>query len=185
MGMQGHMRELETDRRRVLGIGGLALAAAAAPSMARAEDRGGTDIPTVEFAFAAKVLLAPTVEIGRTPLGMRRRVPIIGGTFEGPRIKGIIVPGGADWQLQRADDYTEIEADYMIEASDGTQIHVMNRGLTNTRVKGATRRYLRTVPRFEAPSGPHEWLNQSIFVGGLKPVAGGPPAVMIEVFRVI
>ncbi|HEX7694087.1 MAG TPA: DUF3237 domain-containing protein [Sphingomonas sp.] len=110
--------------------------------------------PKVEFAFSALVLLQPTSEVGATPYGFRRRIPIIGGTFSGPRIKGRIVPGGADWQLQRADDYTVIEADYMIEADDGTQIHVRNRGLTNTRVKGATARYLRTVPEFEAPIGP-------------------------------
>lgn len=175
--------EFDADRRRLLSAAGIALASAAVPFAAQAA--AATDVPTVEFAFAATVLLAPTVEIGRTPYGIRRRVPIIGGSFEGPRIRGIVVPGGADWQLQRADDYTVIEADYMIQTDDGTQIHVLNRGLTNTRVKGATRRYLRTVPQFEAPVGPHEWLNQSIFVGGLKPVTGGPPTVMIEVFRVI
>ena len=139
--------------------------------------------PGVEFAFSAHVLLEPTKEVGRTPYGIRRRIPIIGGTFEGPRIRGRVVPGGADWQLQRADDYTLIEADYMIEAEDGTQIHVRNRGLTNTRVKGATTRYLRTVPEFEAPAGPHEWLNQSVFVGSLQGVTGGPPSVNVHVFR--
>ncbi|KQS02351.1 hypothetical protein ASG11_16475 [Sphingomonas sp. Leaf357] len=140
--------------------------------------------PKVEFAFAARVLLEPTREIGRTPYGIRRRIPIIGGTFEGPRIRGRVLPGGADWQLQRADDYTLIEADYMIQAEDGTQIHVRNRGLTNTRVAGAKARYLRTVPEFEAPTGPHDWLNQSIFVGSLQGVpAGGPPSVIVNVFR--
>lgn len=139
--------------------------------------------PRVEFAFSAHVLLEPTREIGRTPYGIRRRIPIIGGTFEGPRIRGRVIPGGADWQLQRADDYTVIEADYMIETDDRTQIHVRNRGLTNTRVAGAKARYLRTVPEFEAPSGPHDWLNQSIFVGSLQGISGGPPAVLVHVFR--
>lgn len=141
--------------------------------------------PRVEFAFSAHVLLEPTREIDRTPYGIRRRIPIIGGTFEGPRIRGRIVPGGADWQLQRADDYTVLEADYMIEAADGTQIHVRNRGLTNTRVADAKTRYLRTVPEFEAPIGPHDWLNQSVFVGSLEGVKGGPPAVLVHVFRLV
>lgn len=139
--------------------------------------------PTAEFAFSAHVLLEPTTEIGRTPYGIRRRIPIIGGTFEGPRIRGRVLPGGADWQLQRADDYTLLAADYMIEAEDGAKIHVSNRGLTNTRVKGASARYLRTVPEFEAPTGPHEWLNQSMFVGSLEAVTGGPPSVIVHVFR--
>lgn len=141
--------------------------------------------PGIEFAFSAHVLLEPTREVGATPYGIRRRIPIIGGTFEGPRIRGRVVPGGADWQLQRADNYTVLEADYMIEADDGTQVHVRNRGLTNTRVPGAKARYLRTVPEFEAPNGPHEWLNQSVFVGSLQGLPGGPPAVLIHIFRLV
>lgn len=167
-----------------------ALALAAVPLALPADALGASPppdeaTPKIEFAFSARVLLEPTREIGSTPYGIRRRIPIIGGTFEGPRIRGRVVPGGADWQLQRADNYTLIEADYMIEADDGTQIHVRNRGLTNTRVPGAKARYLRTVPEFEAPSGPHEWLNQSIFVGSLQGIQGGPPSVMIHVFRLI
>jgi hypothetical protein len=140
-------------------------------------------IPGVEFAFSAKVLLEPGREIGATPYGMRRRIAIIGGTFEGPMIKGRVIGGGADWQLERADHYTLIEADYMIEADDGTQIHVRNTGLTNSRVPGVKSRYLRTVPVFEAPDGPHAWLNQSVFVGSLQSVSGGPPSVIVHVFR--
>ena len=141
-------------------------------------------LPSIEFAFTARVLLEPTREIGPTPYGIRRRIPIIGGTFEGPRIRGRVLPGGADWQLQRSDNYTVLEADYMIETAEGTPIHVRNRGLTNSRVPGAPRRYLRTVPEFEAPSGRYEWLNQSIFVGSLESVYGGLPAVLVHVFRV-
>jgi hypothetical protein len=173
--------------RRDLIVGGAGLALTA-PGLAAqplaAAPRPAEDLPIAEFAFEALVLLEPTREIGRTPLGFRRRVPIIGGTFQGPRIRGRVLPGGADWQLQRADDYTVIEADYMIEAEDGTPIHVFNRGLTNSRVKGAPRRYVRTVPQFEAPDGPHAWLNQSIFVGGLLPAPpGGPLSVRVRVFR--
>lgn len=176
----------EINRRAMLQAGG-GLAGAWLPSglfAAPVPAGGHFDIPGVEFAFAARVLLEPTQEVGRTPYGMRRRVPIIGGTVEGPRLTGAVIAGGADWQLQRADDMTVIEADYMIRASDGAQIHVYNRGLSNSRVKGAATRYLRTVPQFEAPVGPHDWLNQSIFLGTVEPIAGGPPAVMVRVFRV-
>ena len=164
------------------------LASAMLP-IAAASDAAGTALPsdaatpTVEFAFSAHVLLEPTREIGTTPYGIRRRIPIIGGTFEGPRIRGRVLPGGADWQLERTDHYMVLEADYMIETEDGTQIHVHNRGLTNSRVPGAKTRYLRTVPTFEAPAGPHDWLNQSIFVGSVEGQPGTPPAVRVHVFR--
>lgn len=172
-----------TTRRMFFGTMALAAVPLAAAGKAAAAPLPPGVTPSVEFAFSAHVLLEPTREVGRTPYGVRRRIPIIGGTFEGPRIRGGVLPGGADWQLQRADDYTILEADYMIEAEDGTPIHVRNRGLTNTRVKGATNRYLRTVPEFEAPVGPHDWLNQSVFVGSLQGVTGGPPAVIVHVFR--
>lgn len=183
------MMESPTNRRAVLGAMAITLLPLALPAPAQALPSSPVPLPppdatpSVEFAFSAHVLLEPTREIGRTPYGVRRRIPIIGGTFEGPRIRGRIVPGGADWQLQRADDYTVLEADYMIEVADGTQIHVRNRGLTNTRVAGAKARYLRTVPEFEAPAGPHEWLNQSVFVGSLQGLSGGHPAVLVHVFR--
>lgn len=174
-----------TTRRMFFGTMASAAMPLALAGEATADPLSAGATPSVEFAFSAHVLLEPTREIGRTPYGFRRRIPIIGGTFEGPRIRGHVLSGGADWQLQRADNYTILEADYMIESEDGTPIHVRNRGLTNTRVKGATTRYLRTVPEFEAPVGPHEWLNQSIFVGSLQGVPAGPPSVIVHVFRLV
>lgn len=168
--------------RRDLLVGSIALAAWSS-GMARA---AVPDEPGLEFVYEAIVSLESTMEVGRTPLGTRRRVPIIGGSFAGPRIKGKVLAGGADWQLQRADNWTVIEADYMMQADDGALIHVRNVGLTNSKVPGAPQRYLRTVPSFEAPEGPHEWLNRAIFVGtiGAPPQDAPKPAVRIRVYLV-
>ena len=152
------------------------------PAVARA----ASDMPGLEFVYEAIVTLEPTLEIGATPLGTRRRIPIIGGHFSGPNIRGTVLSGGADWQLQRRDDWTVIDADYMMRADDGTLIHVRNVGLTNSRVTGAKQRYLRTGPTFEAPDGPHAWLNQAIFIGTLGPPPDDAPkpSVRIRVYRV-
>ena len=168
------------SRRGLIG-GGVALLAAPLAAEPPRDDE-----PGLIFVYEAIVTLEPMVEIGRTPLGMRRRVPITGGSFAGPRIRGTVLSGGADWQLQRADDWTVIEADYMMRAQDGALIHVRNVGLTNSRVAGATSRYLRAVPRFEAPDGPHGWLNQAIFIGTIgRPPADAPkPSVRIRVYQV-
>ena len=168
------------SRRGLIG-GGVALLAAPLAAEPPRDDE-----PGLIFVYEAIVTLEPMVEIGRTPLGMSRRVPITGGSFAGPRIRGTVLSGGADWQLQRADDWTVIEADYMMRAQDGALIHVRNVGLTNSRVAGATSRYLRTVPRFEAPDGPHGWLNQAIFIGTIgRPPADAPkPSVRIRVYQV-
>ncbi|NWK99022.1 DUF3237 domain-containing protein [Sphingobium lactosutens] len=171
--------------RRVLLAGGGAALVLGSRGPARAAGPAG-DEPGLEFVYEAIVTLAPTVEVGRTPIGTRRRVPITGGSFAGPCIRGKVLGGGADWQLQRSDNWTVIEADYMMEADDGTLIHVRNVGLTNSRVPGATQRYLRTIPSFEAPEGPHSWLNQAMFVGTLgAPTEDMPrPSVRIRVYRV-
>jgi hypothetical protein len=124
------------------------------------------------------------MEVGTTPYGVRRRIPITGGEFRGPRISGAVLAGGADWQLQRGDNYVVLEADYMLRADDGTLIHVHNVGLSNSRVPGAAKRTIRTAPVFEAPAGAHAWLNQSIFVGTLQPIVGADPAVRLRFYGV-
>lgn len=69
------------------------------------------------------------VSLGPGPLGERRYVPLLGGTVAGPGLNGRIVPGGVDWQINRADGVLEIDAHYVIEASDGAQIEVRSTGV--------------------------------------------------------
>lgn len=172
------------SRRHVLGLG--MATPLLLPTLAHAAVSDAAEAPELAFVYEAIVTLEPVMEVGRTPLGTRRRIPITGGHFVGPRIRGTVLSGGADWQLQRSDDWTVIEADYMMRADDGTLIHVRNVGLTNSRVVGAPERYLRTVPSFEAPDGPHAWLNQAIFIGTLGPPPDDAPkpSVRIRVYRV-
>ena len=172
-----------TDRRSFMtamalgAVGGAALGAAPAFAQQR------RDTPGVEFEFEAHVLLDPGVEIGETSMGGRRRIPIIGGTFEGERIKGKVIPGGMDWQLIRGDGVTEVEADYMIQADDGAMIHVYNHGIIVPGKDGAPP-YIRTSPQFEAPIGPHDWLNKTVFLGTIGGGGPGPASVRIGVWRV-
>src|SRR3569623_3212805 len=84
--------------------------------------------PALQFAFEETVTLGTAIPVGSTPLGKRNIVPITGGTFEGPGIKGTIIPGGWDWQLPRADGCAQIKADYMLKPDDGVVITVVNAG---------------------------------------------------------
>ena len=59
-------------------------------------------VPRVEFAFEERVTLAPAVVLGDTALGWRQYIPITGGTVDGPKLKGRVVPGGFDFQLTYA-----------------------------------------------------------------------------------
>ena len=83
----------------------------------------------LDFAFVARVTVAPPLELGATPSGRRRIIAITGGTVEGPRLTGVVLPGGADWQTIRGDGVAELKARYTLKAEDGGLIAVVNRGL--------------------------------------------------------
>lgn len=150
---------------------------ASAPSAAQQE-------PTLEFVFEEVVTLGQATAPGDTARGGRLIIPITGGTFEGPGIKGIVMPGGWDWQLRRADGCTDVEADYFLKTDDGVVINVVNKGVICPGEGGAPRA-VRTHPVFEAPRGKYEWLSQAAFIGTLEPAPpSAGPAVKIRFFRV-
>jgi hypothetical protein len=155
----------------------LAAALAAVPAQAQ-------DAPTLEFAFEEIVSLGAATSPGDTAHGGRLIIPITGGTFEGPGIKGTIMPGGWDWQLRRADGCTEVKADYFLKTDDGVVINVVNTGAICPGENGV-RAPVRTHPVFEAPRGKYEWLSQNAFVGTLEAAPpGAGPAVRIRFYRV-
>ena len=140
--------------------------------------------PSLEFAFEEVVTLGPAVTVGETARGTRRFIPITGGTVEGPDIRGEILPGGWDWQLDRPDGCTEIEADYFLRTDDGAIINVLNKGLICRPGEGEEPRPVRTHPVFEPPVGRYDWLGKGAFIGTLEmapPSAG--PAVRIRFYR--
>lgn len=139
--------------------------------------------PRLEFVFEEVVTLGADVPFGTTPWGKRNIVPITGGTFSGPALHGKIVPGGWDWQLTTPGGCFALKADYMIQEDDGTMIHVLNQGAVCENSRG-TRTALLTAPVFEAPKGPHDWLNGGVYVGTLEVTkVDGKPTVRIRYYR--
>ena len=149
--------------------------------------------PRLEFALELRVNIAPTVDLGTGSFGSRRTVPITGGTFRGPDIAGIVLPGGADWQFVESDGLTFVEAHYAIETDDGVRIEVQNCGvrhapagvmarLTAGESVHAGEYYFRTSPRFYPPAGKYEWLRRSIFVAVGERHAD---LVVVQVWRVV
>jgi hypothetical protein len=167
-------------RYLMLGLGGGLAATRALGNAASAQPSA----PSLTFVYEATVLLSPDVPHGTTPHGERFRAPIVGGYFQGPDLDGKVVPGGADWQLRRADGWFELDAGYFMETSDGTQIHVRNRGLWHSATGDWPADYAYTTPEFEAPNGRYDWLNQHVFIGTVGSSPGPAPAVIIRVWRV-
>ena len=89
--------------------------------------------PQLEFALQLKVTLGDAYSCGETQHGQRTIIPITGGTFEGPNIKGTIINGGADYQLgNKALNRTELEAIYCIKTDDGVNISLRLLLIANT-----------------------------------------------------
>jgi hypothetical protein len=123
--------------------------------------------PELEFALQLKVTLGEAFGIDNTPHGRRTVIPITGGTFEGPQIKGTIINGGADYQLNSPDGRTELEAIYCIKTDDGVYIHVRNRGIiaNGKDAEGKPTFYFKAAPQFEAPAdSKYGWLNNTLFI---------------------
>jgi hypothetical protein len=145
------------------------------------------DAPRLEFVFEEVVSLAPATSPGKTSLGGRNIIPITGGKFEGPAIRGTIIPGGWDWQLMRADGCTQVKADYMLKTDDGVVINVVNTGAICPGADGKPAP-VRTSPVFEAPIGKYDWLNRAAFIGTLElapPQPDGKPAVLIRFYKAV
>lgn len=125
------------------------------------------DTPQLEFALQLKVTLGQAFSIENTQHGRRTVIPITGGTFEGPGIKGTIINGGADYQLANAQGRTELEAIYCIKTDDDVYIHVRNRGIIagGQDADGKPTFYFKAAPQFEAPAdSKYGWLNNALFV---------------------
>jgi len=131
--------------------------------------------PELQLLFEARGVLDASIVVGETPAGLKRVVPILGGEFAGPRIRGTIVAGGADWQYVRADEVTVVEARYLLRTDDDVLIEVHNRGIRHGPPEVMRRLadgenvdpgeyYFRATPVLTAPSGKYEWLNRSLFV---------------------
>lgn len=124
--------------------------------------------PELEYVVELKVKCEGAYQVGQTSHGNRFVIPIVGGTFEGPKMKGTIIPGGADYQLQDNEHgRTEVEAIYSIKTDDGIYIHVRNRGIiyNGKDAEGKPSFYFKAAPQFEAPADSrYGWLNNSLFV---------------------
>ena len=143
--------------------------------------------PQLEFALQLKVTLGEAYSCGETQHGQRTIIPITGGTFEGPAIKGTIINGGADYQLNNnAIGRTELEAIYCIKTDDGVNILVRNRGIiaNGKDEQGNPTFYFKAAPQIEAPAdSKYAWLNNAIFV--CQPdFSGGFKGIVLNVWKV-
>lgn len=139
-------------------------------------DRIAFTPPELEFVYEAVVEIADGIDLGTGPLGQRRMVPITGGTFEGPNMRGSVVAGGVDRQLVRPDDVKLLDAFYEMQTEDGVYITVRNH------VTSVPDQQRFSYLEITTPEGPLGWMNDRIFVGTLDSLKPARAAVVIRVF---
>lgn len=143
---------------------------------------------TLRHSFTLTVECDAPLEFGTTHVGRRRVIPITGGTVTGPDLTGVVLPGGADWNVRRPDGAIHIWARYQLRTADGHLISVINEGLgaVVTDADGnPTGWSCPTRPTFEVAEGGPTWLDTASFLGELIPPSTADGPVTIEVHRVL
>jgi hypothetical protein len=137
-------------------------------------------------------ILGPAQLLGDTPAGNRKIVPVLGGAFVGPRIRGFVVPGGGDWALKRADGVLLLDVRLTIETDDHALIHCSYTGqrhgppavmarLAKGENVDPSEMYFRIAPRFETADPRYAWLNCLLAVGIGERLPEGPRYSIHEV----
>src|SRR5437870_8502506 len=139
-----------------------------------------------------QVVVPPPQRLGAVPHGARVIAPITGGTFEGPRLRGRVLPGGGDWTLLRSDAVLELDLRITLETDDGALIYMTSSGFRHgpPEVLAALARgetidpseyYFRTALRFETSASQYAFLNRLIAVSSGDRRARGPIYTINEV----
>jgi hypothetical protein len=152
-------------------------------------------VVALRFEFLVKLMIdvGDLISLGPGPLGERRVVSILGGTFEGPGLRGEVLPGGADWQIARTDGVLDIDARYALKDGGGGIVRVVSQGYRHGpgEVLTALARgedvdpaayFFRTVMRFETGAPYLEWLNRTIAVATAERKAR---QVLLDAYRLL
>ena len=126
--------------------------------------------------FTIHCALAIIQKLGNTPYGERRVINILRGTVDGPRLTGKVLPGGADWQIVRADGVVHLTARYTLETAAGALVMVDAEGyrhgppevmerLARDETVDPALYYFRTFMRFETSHPSAAWLNSILAIG--------------------
>lgn len=150
--------------------------------------------PKLEHVCDLAVTIAAPVEVGHTPAGLRRMIPITGGTVTGPRLNGKVLAGGADFQLiLDGGTQAHLDARYVIELDDGSRVFVQNTALRVASLENSQRImngqpvnpeeiYFRCQPKLEATTPAWAWLSESQFIGTGR---RAPDGVYLSFYRVL
>ena len=128
---------------------------------------------------------AGMIDIGAVPVGRRRIAPVTGGRFAGPRLAGSVLPGGADWVINRADGVMLIDVRLTLKTDDGAPIYLAYQGRFAATSEAMARfgkgallapgEYsLAITARLECGDTRYDWLNDLVIAGTGEQTLAGP-----------
>ena len=132
--------------------------------------------PRLTLVYRLEAVLGEPLDLGEVSQGHRRIVPQIGGTFEGPDVKGKLLPGvSADWQIVLQDGTAIADIRYTLETDDGALLYVRSRGVRHGSAEvlarlargedvDASEYTFRTSTQIETASKRLDWLNKGVFI---------------------
>ena len=123
-----------------------------------------------------RLATAPNIEVGATRQGALTIFPVVGGSFEGDRLRGKVLAGGGDWVAADSNGTFTLDLRVTLETDDGGLIH-----MTFTGVRDDANHYFRTVPRFETAAPKYAFLNRLLAVGIGEIRPDGPVHVIEEI----
>jgi hypothetical protein len=149
--------------------------------------------PALDFVFEIRAEVTDSLHIGHGDGEKTEFTPITGGSVDGPRLRGTVLPGGGDWSNTRG-AVCELEARYLIRAEDGAVIDIVNRGYYHPDAASPdqfdgdlkvteTGHYFRTSPVFRTDAPAHRWLAETVFVGLARPEGENVIAIRVYALR--
>jgi hypothetical protein len=145
-----------------------------------------------EFLFRIALQVPSIANLGNTPYGGRRIAQVGSGTFEGPKLKGEVLPGGGDWLLLRHDDTLQLDVRLILQTDDKQLIYMTYKGFRHgpkdviDRVNrgesvDSSLYYFRTTPYFETSSQKYDWINRICSIATGERSATGPTYTVYQV----
>ena len=138
------------------------------------------------FTIKAEVDAPPQL-VGAVPHGYTRRVMTVsGGHFEGERLRGRVLPGGADVVLERPDGGLHLDVRLVLETHNGELIYMTYNGRRNGPTPEIMRKivnreqlprgadYFRVLVQFETAAPALLWLNDRVAIGTGTREPNGP-----------
>jgi hypothetical protein len=140
--------------------------------------------PRLTLVYRLEATLGQPLDLGERPQGHRRIVPLTGGRFAGPGLRGTLLPGAsADWQTVLPDGTALGDIRYTLQTDGGELLYVRSHSIRHGSPEVLARlgrgedvdpsEYtFRTSSRIETTAADLDWLNRGIFisVGGREAV---------------